>query len=544
MNRQNSTNISKALTWAVGTIFVLIFIALPLGFFLLSYQSMAGNLEAEVEDIADELSVVIAENPNVWEYQQIRYMGYLALRPWRGHGEARRILTKEGKVVAEKSDPLSEPLIMRSAEVYDSGTVVGRLEISRSLRPLLNRTVVIALAVVPLSMAAFLLMHMIPLKAIKSSEKSLRASEEKFRRLSQEFQTILNASSDAMFLVSGDLKIIWGNKGASVLLKGTEGTDLTGRYCYELMHQRSVPCPDCYLIRSFSTGHRESYSYSSSEGRLLEARAFPIREEDGVIRNVLAVMIDITEKSLLEAEAMRAAHLASLGELAAGVAHEINNPINGVINYAQLLVNKSPAGSREHEMAERIIKEGDRVARIVKGLLSFARQNKDEKSAVRLREILDDTVMLTAAQLRNDGISLQIHVPDNLAEIIASPQPIQQVFLNIISNARYALNRKYPGVHKDKTLAISCENITREGSPFVRTTFYDRGTGIPSDVREKVLTPFFSTKPSGHGTGLGLSISHSIIKDHGGFIMIESEEGSYTRMIVDLPARGEVGEKI
>ncbi len=544
MTMQNSTNISRTLTWAVGTIFGLIVIALPLGFFLLSYQSMAGNLEAEAEDIAIELSQVVAENPDVWEYQQIRYMGYLALRPWRGHGEARRILTKEGKVVAEKSDPLSEPLIMRSAEVYDSGTVVGRLEISRSLRPLLNRTAVITLAVVPLSVAAFLLMRMIPLKAIKSSEESLRTSEARFRRLSQEFQTILNASSDAMFLVSGDLKVIWGNKGASVLLKGTEGVDLTGRYCYELMHQRSVPCPDCYLIRSFSTGKPESYSYSSGEGRLLEARAFPIREEDGVIRNALAVMTDITEKSLLQAEAMRAAHLASLGELAAGVAHEINNPINGVINYAQLLVNKSPAGSREHEMAERIIKEGDRVARIVRGLLSFARQNKDEKSAVRLREILDDTVMLTAAQLRNDGISLQVHVPEDLAEIIASPQQIQQVFLNIISNSRYALNRKYPGAHKDKTLSISCENVTTEGSPCVRTTFYDRGTGIPSEVREKVLTPFFSTKPSGHGTGLGLSISHSIIKDHGGSIMIESEEGSYTRMIVDLPARREVGEKI
>jgi len=544
MTSQKSTNISRTLTWSVGIIFGLIVIALPLGFFLLSYQSMAGNLEAEAEDIAEELSQVIAENPGVWEYQQIRYMGYLSMRPWRGHGEARRVLTKEGKVVAEKSDPLSQPLIMRSAEVYDSGAVVGRLEISRSLRPLLNRAAVITLAVVPLSVAAFLLMHMIPLKAIKSSEESLRASEARFRRLSQEFHTILNASSDAMFLVSRDLKVIWANEGASVLLKGTGGADLVGRHCYELMHERSSPCPDCYLVMSISTGQPESYSYSSREGRLLEARAFPIREEDGDIRNVLAVMTDVTEKSLLQAEAMRAAHLASLGELAAGVAHEINNPINGVINYAQLLVNKSPAGSAENEMAGRIIKEGDRVARIVRGLLSFARQDKDEKSAVRLREILDDTVMLTAAQLRNDGISLQIHVSENLAEIIASPQQIQQVFLNIISNSRYALNRKYPGFHKDKTLSISCENTTTAGSPYVRTIFYDRGIGIPDDVREKVLTPFFSTKPSGHGTGLGLSISHSIIKDHGGFIMIESEEGSYTRMIVDLPSRRQGGEKI
>lgn len=541
---QNSTNISRMLTLAVGIIFCLIVIALPLGFFLISYQSMAGSLEAETEDIATELSQVITENPDVWEYQQIRYMGYLSLRPWRGHGEARRILTKEGKVVAEHSDTLSSPVIMRSAEVYDSGTVVGRLEISRSLRPLLNRTAVITLAVVTLSLGAFLLLRMIPLNAIKDSEQSLRASEARFRRLSQEFHAILNASSDAMFLVSRDLKVIWANEGASVLLKGTEGADLIGRHCYELMHERPGPCPDCYLIRSISSGQPESYSFSSREGRLLEARAFPIREEDGDIQNVLAVMTDVTEKSLLQAEAMRAAHLASLGELAAGVAHEINNPINGVINYAQLLINKSAVGSREHEMAGRIIKEGDRVARIVRGLLSFARQHKDEKSAVRLREILDDTVMLTAAQLRHDGIRLQIHLPENLAEITANSQQIQQVFLNIISNARYALNRKYPGGHEDKTLSISCENVITAGLPYIRTAFYDRGTGIPDDMLEKVLTPFFSTKPTGQGTGLGLSISHSIIKDHGGLIVIESEEGIYTRVTVDLPARREGGEKI
>ena len=544
MTRKTSTNISSVLTWAVGIILGMVVIVIPAGYYLISYQNMGGNLEALVEDVAVELSQVITENPEVWEYQQIRYMGYLSQRSWQVHGEARRIFNKEGKIVAEKADPLSPPLIMRSAAVYDSGTVVGRIEISRSLRPLLNRTAVITLAVVPLSVGVFLLMRMIPLNAIKGAEESLRVGEARFRRLSQEFHTILNATSDALFLVSRDLKVIWANKGASGLLGGREDPDLTGRYCYELMHQRSSPCPDCYLMRSFSTGRPESFSYSVPDGRLLEARAFPIREEDGEMRNALAVLTDGTEKSLLQAEAMRTAHLASLGELAAGVAHEINNPINGVINYAQLLVNKSPAGSVENEMAGRIIKEGDRVARIVRGLLSCARQHKDEKSAVRLQEILDDTVMLTAAQLGHDGIHIQIHMPENLADIVVNPQQIQQVFLNIISNARYALNLKFSGEHAEKVLSISCENITMEGLPYVRTTFYDRGTGIPDDMMGKVMTPFFSTKPGGQGTGLGLSISHSIVKDHGGRIMIESEEGSYTRMIVDLPPRREGGEKV
>lgn len=518
-------------------------IVLPAGYCLISYQNMTGNLEALVDDISLELSRVITENPDAWEYQQIRYMGYLSQRSRQGHEEDRRILNNEGKIIAERSDPLSAPLVMRSAEVYDSGTVVGRLEISRSMRPILDRTIILTLVVVPLWWGAFLIIRKIPLNAIKVSEESLRASEARFRRLSQEFHVLLNATSDALLLVSRDLTVIWANKSASGLLRGGGDTDLTGRYCYEVMHKRSGPCPDCYLIRSFSTGDTESFSYSSRDGRLLEARAFPIKEEDGEIYNALAVITDITEKSALQAEATRAAHLASLGELAAGVAHEINNPINGVINYAQLLVNKSPQGSRENELAGRIVHEGDRIARIVGGLLSFARESKNEKFACKLQKIIDDTVMLVAAQLRHDGISVRVNVPEKLKEVIANPQQIQQVFLNIISNARHALNLKYSGAQKDKGLSISCQNIIAGSSPYVRTTFYDRGTGIPAEILEKVMLPFFSTKPSGQGTGLGLSISHNIIKDHGGRIMIESEEGISTQVIVDLPVRREGGEK-
>jgi two-component system NtrC family sensor kinase len=543
MIRKPSTNISRALTWAVGIILGMLAVVLPAGYYVISYQNMAGNLEALVEDIARELSQVITENPDVWEYQQIRYMGYLSQRPWRGHEEARRIVNNQGKIVAEHSDPLSPPLVRRSAEVYDSGTAVGRLEIYRSMRPILTRTVILALVAVALSSGAFLLMRKLPLHAIKVSEESLRASEARFRRLSQEFHVLLNATSDALLLVSRDLKVVWANKSASSLFEEVEAPDLTGRHCYDIMHQRSGPCQDCYLIRSFSTGLTESFSYSSRGGRLLEARAFPITEEDGEMRNALAVITDITERTALQAEASRAGHLASLGELAAGIAHEINNPINGVINYAQLLVNKSPEGSRENDLAGRIVQEGDRIARIVRGLLSFARENTDEKSACSLQKIIDDTVMLTAAQLRHDGIRVQVNVPEEIDDIIANPQQIQQVFLNIMSNARHALNLKYSGAQKDKTLSISCENIVMGRSPFARTTFYDRGTGIPAEVLDKVMVPFFSTKPSGQGTGLGLSITHNIVKDHGGRIMIESEEGIYTRVIVDLPARREVEGK-
>ncbi|MDA8214269.1 MAG: ATP-binding protein [Nitrospiraceae bacterium] len=247
---------------------------------------------------------------------------------------------------------------------------------------------------------------------------------------------------------------------------------------------------------------------------------------------------EIAERTRFELETIRAARLASLGELAAGVAHEINNPINGIINYAQILINKTDRQSSENEIAGRIMKEGDRIACIVKSLLSFARERKGEKVPVSIQEVLSDSLALTEAHLRKSGINLRVSGFDGLPEVIANPQQIQQVFLNVINNARYALSQKYPDMHGNKVLEISGEEIRESGCPYVRVIFHDRGTGMPTDILDKVMDPFFTTKPRGIGTGLGLSISHGIISDHRGDLSIESAEGEYTKVIIDLPAAG------
>ncbi len=162
----------------------------------------------------------------------------------------------------------------------------------------------------------------------------------------------------------------------------------------------------------------------------------------------------------LQVETLRAAHLASIGKLAAGVAHEINNPINGIINYARILSNKSVKGSAENDVAERISKEGRRIAGIVKSLLSFARDRKEEKRPVRVENILREALILTESQMRKEGVHLRIDLPPGLPEITANPQQIQQVFMNIINNAQYALHQKYPGEHEDKALDINCEEVS------------------------------------------------------------------------------------
>jgi PAS domain S-box-containing protein len=245
---------------------------------------------------------------------------------------------------------------------------------------------------------------------------------------------------------------------------------------------------------------------------------------------------EIAERMRIEAESIRTSHLVALGELAAGVAHEINNPINGIINYAQMLANKSPQGSKEQEVAGRLIKEGDRIADIVKSLLSFARAANTDKKHVPIQDIMSDSLALTQAQIRNEGIDLNVDIPMSMPCIMCQPQQIEQVFLNIISNARYALNQKYQGSDKKKILKITAEEVSVDNQLYIQISFYDSGPGIQAGLLDKIMNPFFTTKPNGVGTGLGLSISHGIISDHNGRLVVDSVEGEYTRVIIDLPA--------
>ncbi len=264
----------------------------------------------------------------------------------------------------------------------------------------------------------------------------------------------------------------------------------------------------------------------------------PIKDAGGNVTGLVLSLINVTENITLYSELMRSEHLASVGRLAAGVAHEVNNPINGIINYAEMLLGKFEAGSKEHDIANRILKESDRIAGIVSSLLSFAREHHEEKKPVHISDILSDSLALTETQMKKDGVRLELDIPPSLPAVIAQPQHIEQVFLNIIQNARYALNRKYPSAHRDKVLEIAARTETVDSTPFVRITFHDQGTGIPEEIKNRIMDPFFTTKQESGGAGLGLSISHGIISEHGGKIDIKSCEGKFTQVIIDLPVQG------
>jgi PAS domain S-box-containing protein len=370
-------------------------------------------------------------------------------------------------------------------------------------------------------------------KRVEERTAELIVSERRMRRLSQEFEALLNAITDTLILFSPGMKVLWTNSENTVHPAKAD-SDVVGRYCHELIHNRAARSPDCPIARCFQTGEKE-VAVDTQNGVVLDLRAFPIKD-GGKVNSVLLLVSDITEKMAMQAEAMQAGHMASLGELASGVAHEINNPITGIINYGQILINECRPGSMEKDVGERIVKEGDRIGRIVKTLLAYARDGRDEKLPTGIDAILQESIILTQAQIRKEGIDLQIDVPADLPEIQASTQQVQQCFINIINNARYALNEKYPGRDEKKRLRISAMPCTVDSRPWVRIVFEDHGVGIAEDDLPMLTRQFFSTKPFGKGTGLGLNITAKIIKDHGGNLRFESRRREFTRVIIELPA--------
>jgi signal transduction histidine kinase len=154
---------------------------------------------------------------------------------------------------------------------------------------------------------------------------------------------------------------------------------------------------------------------------------------------------------------------------------------------------------------------------------------------VSVQSILSDSLDLSEAQLRSDGIDLNVDFPNTIPAIKVRTHQIQQVFMNIISNARYALNQKFPSANPKKALEISGDVIDTNGTKYARLIFLDYGIGIRDAVLDRIGAPFFSTKPVGEGTGLGLSVSQAILSDHDGRFTFDSTEGQYTKVIIELP---------
>lgn len=257
--------------------------------------------------------------------------------------------------------------------------------------------------------------------------------------------------------------------------------------------------------------------------------------------HVAIVVSDATTRKGRETQVRLAAKMEAIGTLAGGLAHEINNPINVIMNYAELMPRFAGDTARLEEFSAEILSECQKIADIVRNLVTFARRDAVEQLPTNLSEVIESATGLMTKVLSKDHIELTVQVPDGLSDVICQPQQVQQVLVNLLDNSRIALNRKFEGHHTEKTAKITARAVEYGDRKWIRVTVRDNGIGIPKENLERVFDPYFSTCDDSSGTGLGLTVSRAIIEEQRGLLKLESEYGHWTLVHIDLRVNDEPG---
>ena len=354
----------------------------------------------------------------------------------------------------------------------------------------------------------------------KMAEESLQRSEEYFR-------TITENSLDAIVVLNsnGDIRF------KTPTFERMFGESRRGSSPFETIHPDDLP----QAMKAFREliGNPGSTIHTEVRGQHRDGswRTFEVYGrnlvENPVIGGIVTNFRDITGRKTLEQQLQLAGRLAAVGELAAGVAHELNNPLASVQAYAQLLNERDDLDEMSKSDIATIYREAQRAARITGNLLSFARKHKPEKHLISLNEVIEKSVELHAYRMKVNNIEVMADLYPELPMVMADFDQMQQIFVNIITNAEQAMTE----AHKGGILNIRSE----KANGVIRVSFSDDGPGIPEENLNRIFDPFFTTKDVGKGTGLGLSICYGIMQEHGGSIYAESKSDMGATFIIDLP---------
>jgi PAS domain S-box-containing protein len=373
----------------------------------------------------------------------------------------------------------------------------------------------------------------------------------------QLLKEVTDGIEEGIMLLSRDFQILWANKKIYELTGLKEG-EIIGSHCYRITHHLEEPCKApydiCPVYEVLKTGKLVSviHTHFDKKGKefYAEVTAYPIRDAEGNIIQFVHLVRDVTEKIRAEreleeayrklkstqAQLIQSAKMASVGQLAAGLAHEINNPLTGVLNNAQLIKMQIEQGVDSSilefkEIIDVIEESALRCKNITKSLLDFSRASKASIQPLSINEAIENVVKLIEHELRLENITIQKELQASLPPVRGNFQLLQEVFMNIIVNARWAIQKK----SKTEAGFITIKTQYDAGEGRVNIFISDTGVGIPDEALNKIFDPFFTTKEIGEGTGLGLSVVYGIIKEHQGTIEVESQLGKGTTFKITLP---------
>ena len=419
-------------------------------------------------------------------------------------------------------------------EVYRTGNPLKRFGITNITKD--GRRILIEDTVLPLRNEKG---ETIGFRGISRDVTEQRRMEEALRKSEERFRTVLDEMEDSYFEldIAGNFTFV---NDALCRTMGYSREEILGK------NYRMLTAEDDWekLFKFFNQVYRERRPQkgiifktirkdgSTGVGELV---ALPMRDEKGEVIGFRGVGRDISERikaeeerKELERRAHLAARLASVGEMASGIAHEINNPLTGVIGYAQLLLARKDLPEDIRPALEVINDSAQRVASIIRRLLTFARQYKPERRQVLINEVVEAALRLRTYHLQTSNIKVTTQFARDLPVTIADAGQLQQVFLNIIMNAEAAMKQ----IPRQGRLLVKTELVDPD---IIRISFKDNGPGIAPEHLERIFEPFFTTSEVGEGTGLGLSVCHGIITEHKGRIWAESQPGKGATFFIDLP---------
>jgi signal transduction histidine kinase/HAMP domain-containing protein len=357
-------------------------------------------------------------------------------------------------------------------------------------------------------------------------EKRVRERTRELEQSNQQLRRLFNGITDGISVIDREFRIVNANTGIAAMVGRREG-DLVGSLCHEAYHGSGVPCQGCPASDTFTNGGSSSaqlrWCIPGQKAREVQIFTFPLLEEEGRVMHVIEYAKDVSDTKALERTLFQSAKLAGIGTLAAGVAHEIRNPLGIMKTSADMIKRSSREGEQNHELAQFMMEEIDRLNRVVTRLLDFARPSTPKMEPCDVHDVMERALALVGPQHRLQDLEITREYASDLPRILGDREQLCQVFLNLIINAAQAMLGK-------GRLALA---VSREGEDSVSASVSDTGPGIDAAILDNIFDPFFTTKEG--GSGLGLAIVYRIVEAHKGRVAVKSTPGKGTTFTVVLP---------
>lgn len=351
-------------------------------------------------------------------------------------------------------------------------------------------------------------------------------------RAKKEWEETFKAVTDPIVLIDTDYNLLLHNDRLPEEMR-ENWLRSEGDKCHQRLYGLSHPCSECPVEEVKRRHQPVHHRTQTKSGLLFDISYYPVFNEEGQVVAITVFMKDVTEKTKMEVRLVQSAKLAAIGEMAAGVAHELNSPMTVIIGTAQMLARDFDGRDAEREALGDIMHCGLRCKRIIQNLLTYSRQDQAPMAETDLNAEARRVLSLIKYQINRSQIRIVEDLDPALPRIAANGQQIQQVLTNFLVNARDALNGSED---REKTIIVASRMVEKEGRHWVVVSVRDNGVGIEPENLQKIFTPFYTSKEASKGTGLGLSVSLGIAETHHGRIEVESRPGEGSTFSLLLPA--------